>query len=321
MNWETVIGLETHVELATKSKIFCACTTAFGGAPNTHCCPVCTGMPGALPVLNGKVVEYAVRAALALGCTVTRHSRFDRKNYFYPDLPKAYQVSQLYVPIGVNGRVPITTAAGEKVVRIHELHMEEDAGKLIHDPWTEQTKIDYNRCGVPLIEIVTQPDFRTAEEVVAYLEKLGVVVGYPDGLFHAEATITREQFVAMSVRLDEWMELETYDSRRGSFPDMPVSHWAADYIQEATRNGWIVGYTDGLFHGGDCITRAEVATIVNRMLGRTADERFIRHHEDELTTFRDLQNPHYWAYYDLMEAANGHTIVTGAEDETWHEVR
>ena len=158
-------------------------------------------------------------------------------------------------------------------------------------------------------------------DYVAYLEKLGVVVGYPDGLFHAEATITREQFVAMSVRLDEWMELETYDSKRGSFPDVPGSHWAADYIQEATRNGWIVGYADGLFHGGDQITRAEVAAIVNRMLGRTADERFIRHNEDELTTFRDLQNPHYWAYYDLMEAANGHTIVTGAEDETWHEVR
>ena len=105
MNWETVIGLETHVELATKSKIFCACTTAFGGAPNTHCCPVCTGMPGALPVLNGKVVEYAVRAALALGCTGTRHSRFDRKNYFYPDLPKAYQISQLYLPIGRDGAV------------------------------------------------------------------------------------------------------------------------------------------------------------------------------------------------------------------------
>ena len=161
MNWETVIGLETHVELATKSKIFCACTTAFGGAPNTHCCPVCTGMPGALPVLNGKVVEYAVRAALALGCTVTRYSRFDRKNYFYPDLPKAYQISQLYLPIGRDGAVE----AGGRTVGIHELHMEEDAGKLIHDPWTEQTKIDYNRCGVPLIEIVTEPDFRTAEEV------------------------------------------------------------------------------------------------------------------------------------------------------------
>ena len=161
MNWETVIGLETHVELATKSKIFCACTTAFGGAPNTHCCPVCTGMPGALPVLNGKVVEYAVRAALALGCTVTRYSRFDRKNYFYPDLPKAYQISQLYLPIGRDGAVE----AGGRTVGIHELHMEEDAGKLIHDPWTEQTKIDYNRCGVPLIEIVTEPDFRTAEEL------------------------------------------------------------------------------------------------------------------------------------------------------------
>ena len=174
MNWETVIGLETHVELATKSKIFCACTTAFGGAPNTHCCPVCTGMPGALPVLNGKVVEYAVRAALALGCTVTRYSRFDRKNYFYPDLPKAYQISQLYLPIGRDGTVEV----GGRTVGIHELHMEEDAGKLIHDPWTEQTKIDYNRCGVPLIEIVTEPDFRTAEEVVAYLEWLRETLQY-----------------------------------------------------------------------------------------------------------------------------------------------
>ena len=174
MNWETVIGLETHVELATKSKIFCACTTAFGGAPNTHCCPVCTGMPGALPVLNGKVVEYAVRAALALGCTVTRYSRFDRKNYFYPDLPKAYQISQLYLPIGRDGAVE----AGGRTVGIHELHMEEDAGKLIHDPWTEQTKIDYNRCGVPLIEIVTEPDFRTAEEVVSYLEWLRETLQY-----------------------------------------------------------------------------------------------------------------------------------------------
>ena len=174
MNWETVIGLETHVELATKSKIFCACTTAFGGAPNTHCCPVCTGMPGALPVLNGKVVEYAVRAALALGCTVTRYSRFDRKNYFYPDLPKAYQISQLYLPIGRDGAVE----AGGRTVGIHELHMEEDAGKLVHDPWIDQTRCDYNRCGVPLVEIVTEPDFRTAEEVVAYLEKLRSTLEY-----------------------------------------------------------------------------------------------------------------------------------------------
>lgn len=156
---------------------------------------------------------------------------------------------------------------------------------------------------------------------VAYLEQLGVVVGYDDGKFHAEASITREQFVTMCVRLDEWMALETYESERAGFADVKDGHWAAEFIHEATHNGWIVGYPDGKFHGGDQITRAEVVTIVNRMLGRTADETFIRHNEDSLNTFRDLQNPHYWAYYDLMEAANGHTIVTGAEPEAWHEVK
>ena len=179
MTWETVIGLETHVELATKTKIFCSCTTAFGGDPNTHCCPVCTGMPGALPVVNEKVLEFAVKAGLALNGTITRDCRFDRKNYFYPDLPKAYQVSQLYLPIVRNGKVPIQTASGvEKIIRIHELHMEEDAGKLVHDPWIDQTRADYNRCGVPLIEIVTEPDFRTAEQVIAYLEKLKSTLEY-----------------------------------------------------------------------------------------------------------------------------------------------
>ena len=156
---------------------------------------------------------------------------------------------------------------------------------------------------------------------VAYLEKLGVVVGYDDGKFHAEASITREQFVTVCARLADWMELETYETDLGSFPDVTRDHWAARYIREAARNGWIVGYPDGLFHGGDQITRAEVVTIVNRMLGRVADETYIRRNEDELNTFHDLQNPHYWAYYDLMEAANGHTIVTGAENETWHEVK
>ena len=179
MTWETVIGLETHVELATKTKIFCSCTTAFGGAPNTHCCPVCTGMPGTLPVVNKKVVEFAAQAGLALNCEITRYCKFDRKNYFYPDLPKAYQVSQLYLPIAVNGKVPIRTESGvEKTIRIHELHMEEDAGKLVHDPWIDQTRADYNRCGVPLIEIVTEPDFRSAEEVIAYLEKLKSTLEY-----------------------------------------------------------------------------------------------------------------------------------------------
>ncbi len=178
MTWETVIGLETHVELATKTKIFCFCTTEFGGDPNTHCCPVCMGMPGTLPVLNRKVAEYATKACLALNCEVTRYCKFDRKNYFYPDLPKAYQISQLYLPIGRNGSVPIRVGEEEKIIRIHELHMEEDAGKLVHDNWIDQTRADYNRCGVPLIEIVTEPDFRSGEEVIAYLEKLRSTLEY-----------------------------------------------------------------------------------------------------------------------------------------------
>lgn len=173
MNWETVIGLETHVELATHSKIFCSCTTAFAGQPNTHCCPVCMGLPGTLPVLNERVVELAVLAGLALNCRITPRSRFDRKNYFYPDLPKAYQISQLYLPIAAGGYMELE---GGGRVRIHELHMEEDAGKLIHDG--SVTRIDYNRCGVPLIEIVTEPDFRDAEQVVAYLEQLRQTLRY-----------------------------------------------------------------------------------------------------------------------------------------------
>lgn len=174
MIWETVIGLETHVELATKSKIFCSCSTQFGGAPNTHCCPVCMGMPGTLPVLNKTVLDYAVKAGLALNCSITRHTKFDRKNYFYPDLPKAYQVSQLYSPLCQNGWVDI----GSKTIRIHEIHMEEDAGKLIHDSEAGLSHADYNRCGVPLIEIVTEPDFRNAEEVIAYLEHLKLTLQY-----------------------------------------------------------------------------------------------------------------------------------------------
>lgn len=179
MEWEIVMGLEVHVELATKTKIFCSCTTEFGGAPNTHCCPVCTGMPGTLPVLNKKVLEYAVKAGLALNCDITRYNKFDRKNYFYPDLPKAYQISQLYLPFAQNGHVDLVTRSGkEKTVRIHEIHMEEDAGKLVHSAFGEATYPDYNRCGVPLIEIVSEPDFRTSEEVIAYLEKLKTTFEY-----------------------------------------------------------------------------------------------------------------------------------------------
>ena len=148
--YETVIGLEVHVELATKTKIFCGCSTAFGGAPNTHTCPVCTGMPGSLPVLNKKVLEYAVAVGLATNCTITQYCKFDRKNYFYPDNPQNYQISQLYLPICRNGKVEIDTEAGKKEIGIHEIHMEEDAGKLIHDDWEDCSLVDYNRSGVPL---------------------------------------------------------------------------------------------------------------------------------------------------------------------------
>ncbi|MBD5509256.1 MAG: Asp-tRNA(Asn)/Glu-tRNA(Gln) amidotransferase subunit GatB [Lachnospiraceae bacterium] len=177
--YETVIGLEVHVELATKTKIFCGCSTAFGAAPNTQTCPVCTGMPGSLPVLNKQVLEYAIAVGLATNCDITRYAKFDRKNYFYPDNPQNYQISQLYLPICRNGGVEIETAeGGKKTVGIHEIHMEEDAGKLIHDEWEDCSLVDYNRSGVPLIEIVSEPDMRSAEEVIAYLEKLRLVIQY-----------------------------------------------------------------------------------------------------------------------------------------------
>ncbi len=176
--YETVIGLEVHVELATKTKIFCGCSTAFGGAPNTHTCPVCTGMPGSLPVLNKQVVEYAMAVGLATNCTITQYCKFDRKNYFYPDNPQNYQISQLYLPICRNGHVDIETTAGKKSIGLHEIHMEEDAGKLIHDEWEDCSLVDYNRSGVPLIEIVSEPDMRSAEEVIAYLENLRLTIQY-----------------------------------------------------------------------------------------------------------------------------------------------
>lgn len=176
--YETVIGLEVHVELATRTKIFCGCSTAFGGAPNTHTCPVCTGMPGSLPVLNRQVVEHAVAVGLAANCEITRLCKFDRKNYFYPDNPQNYQISQLYLPVCRNGYVEIETEEGMKKVGIHEIHMEEDAGKLIHDDWADTSFVDYNRSGVPLIEIVSEPDMRSAEEVIAYLEKLRLLIQY-----------------------------------------------------------------------------------------------------------------------------------------------
>ena len=177
--YEAVIGLEVHVHLATASKLFCSCPNSFGDEPNTNVCEVCSGMPGVLPVLNRKAVEYASRMAMAIEATINQRSQFARKNYFYPDLPKGYQTSQLYLPIARDGALTIALEDGrKKTVGICEMHMEEDAGKLLHDARNGQTGVDYNRCGVPLIEIVTRPDFRDGDEVVAYLEELRCVLQY-----------------------------------------------------------------------------------------------------------------------------------------------
>ena len=179
MEWEIVMGLEVHTELATKTKIFCGCSTAFGSEPNTHVCEICSGMPGTLPLLNERVVEFAVRTGLATNCQITQKTKFDRKNYFYPDLPKAYQISQLYLPICRNGYIEVKGENGEpKKIGIHEIHMEEDAGKLIHDEFEDCTLVDYNRCGVPPLGIVSKPDFRSADEVVEYLEKLRAILQF-----------------------------------------------------------------------------------------------------------------------------------------------
>ena len=174
--YEMVIGLEVHCELKTKTKIFCGCSTAFGAEPNTQCCPVCMGMPGSLPVLNRQAVEYAVKAGMATNCTISRFSKEDRKNYFYPDLPKAYQISQYDLPLCEHGWLDIETADGAKRIGITRIHIEEDAGKLVHGE--EGTGCDYNRCGVPLIEIVSEPDIRSAEEAKAYVQKLRAILLY-----------------------------------------------------------------------------------------------------------------------------------------------
>ena len=177
-DYEIVIGLEVHAELSTKTKIFCSCPTEFGGEPNTHCCPVCMAMPGALPVLNKKVVEYAIKAGLATNCDIARVSKNDRKNYFYPDLPKSYQISQYDMPLCTHGYVEIETKAGPKKIGITRIHIEEDAGKLNHDEFGRGSLVDLNRAGVPLIEIVSEPDMRSVEETDNYLKKLKSILEY-----------------------------------------------------------------------------------------------------------------------------------------------
>ncbi len=171
-NYETVIGLEVHIELATESKIFCSCSAKFGGEQNEHVCPACCGMPGMLPIVNKKAVDLGMTAGMMLGCHINRVTTFDKKSYYYPDLPCSYQTTQWFAPICVNGTVTIDTPNGPKDIRIKQIHMEEDAGKLVHDEWTDTSLVDFNRTSVPLIEIVSQPDLSGAEEVVAYLERL-----------------------------------------------------------------------------------------------------------------------------------------------------
>jgi len=180
MEYEVVIGLEVHAELLTKSKIFCGCTTEFGGEPNTHCCPVCLGLPGTLPVLNKKAVEYAIKAGLALNCEISQFSKMDRKNYFYPDLPKAYQISQYDLPLCKNGYLEIETKEGRKKIGIIRVHLEEDAGKLIHMEGEDGSLVDYNRAGVPLIEIVSAPDINSPEEARLYLTTLKSILEYTE---------------------------------------------------------------------------------------------------------------------------------------------
>jgi len=198
MAFEPVIGLEIHAQLKTKTKIFCGCSTKFGAPPNTHTCPVCLGMPGVLPVLNKMVVEYSLRMALATNCKINRESRFARKNYFYPDLPKGYQISQYELPIAENGHVNIEINSHKKRIGITRIHMEEDAGKLTHDPLRPLSMVDFNRTGVPLIEIVSEPDIRSPEEAGAYLRQLRSIVRYlgicdgnmEEGSFRCDANIS-----------------------------------------------------------------------------------------------------------------------------------
>ena len=198
MQFEPVIGLEVHAQLKTDTKIFCNCSTRFGAPPNTHTCPVCLGMPGVLPVLNKKVVDYTLRMAIATGCTINRESRFARKNYFYPDLPKGYQISQYELPIAHSGHIDIELNGARKRIGITRIHMEEDAGKLGHDPVRPISFVDFNRTGVPLIEIVSEPDMRSPEEAGAYLRQLRAIVRYTgigdgnmeEGSFRCDANIS-----------------------------------------------------------------------------------------------------------------------------------
>src|SRR2546421_2489601 len=218
--YEAVIGMEVHAELLTESKMFCGCKNAFGGEPNTRCCPVCLGMPGSLPVINKKAVEHVIRTALALNCQITPNPKFDRKNYFYPDLPKGYQISEYDLPIGVNGWLDIEVDGKATPVRIRRVHLEEDTGKLIHVAGDE-SEVDYNRSGVPLMEIVTEfpPDMHTADEARAYLTKLRAIltyIGVSDGKME-EGSLRCEPNLSVRIKGSETFGTKTEIKNLNSF--------------------------------------------------------------------------------------------------------
>lgn len=246
--YETVIGLEVHVELHTNSKIFCGCSTAFGAPPNTHTCPVCLGHPGVLPVLNKQAVEYAMKAAMALNCQVATESKFDRKNYFYPDSPKAYQISQYDKPVGEHGWIEIEVNGETKRIGITRVHLEEDAGKLTHVDGGYATLADYNRVGTPLIEIVSEPDLRSPEEARAYLEKIKAIMQYCDvsdvkmeeGSLRCDANISLRPFG--QTEFGTKAELKNMNSFRGVQRGLEYEEWrqadvldSGDHVVQETR--------------------------------------------------------------------------------------
>jgi aspartyl-tRNA(Asn)/glutamyl-tRNA(Gln) amidotransferase subunit B len=247
MEFEPVIGLEVHAQLKTRTKIFCACSTAFGAPPNTQTCPVCLGMPGVLPVLNRAVVDFTLRMALATSCTIARRSRFARKNYFYPDLPKGYQISQYELPIAENGAIDVELDGASRRIRIRRIHMEEDAGKLVHDPHRPLSRVDFNRTGVPLIEIVTEPDLRTPNEAGAYLRKLRTLVRYlgicdgnlEEGSFRCDANVSVRPKGADA--LGTRTELKNLNSFR--FVEKAIAHEIQRQIETLSDGGAIVQET------------------------------------------------------------------------------
>ena len=247
--YETVIGLEVHVELHTKTKIFCGCSTSFGAPPNTHTCPVCLGHPGVLPVLNKQAVEYAMKAAMALNCTIATDAKFDRKNYFYPDSPKAYQISQSDQPIGQNGWIDIEVNGETKRIGITRVHLEEDAGKLIHADDGSASLVDFNRVGTPLIEIVSEPDIRSPEEARLYLEKLRAIMLYcevsdvkmEEGSLRCDANISLRPFG--QEKFGTRAELKNMNSFRGVQRGLEYEEWrqadildsGGEVVQETRR--------------------------------------------------------------------------------------